>query len=284
MNKNKSSIGRKYGWKPQKPDARDKKFKKVKLLRAITLPSSVDLRENMPEVCDQSTLGSCVANAIGSGHQFEQIKQKLPDIWQPSRLFIYYGAREIDGNIDIDSGAEIRDGIKFVAKVGVCPEYMWEYNINKFTEKPPSKCYDIAAAHTVANYMALDNTDINQLKLCLAEGYPFTFGFTVYESFESPEVASTGIMPIPKKDEVTMGGHAVLAVGYLDSIKCFIIRNSWGKNWGKDGYFYMPYSVMTNPGLTADFWTIRLVNDDGIGPNSVQKTTKSFWQRLFGWL
>jgi C1A family cysteine protease len=279
---NKIVSNRKYGWKRSKPDFRDKKYPKVKFFKALVLPSKVDLRTNAPAVYDQKTLGSCSANSIGGGHHFEQIKQNPLDVFIPSRLFIYYGEREIENTVFQDSGAEIRDGIKFIVKKGVCPESMWEYDISKFTQKPPQECYDVAARHTVESYMSLDNRDINQLKQCLADGFTFSFGFTVYESFESPEVAKTGIVPMPKITERTLGGHAQLACGYDDSINSFIVRNSWGPNWGINGYCYMPYEMVTNPNLAADFWTIRLVNNM---PDQIvkKKKKKSWWQRIFDW-
>jgi len=100
----------------------------------------------------------------------------------------------------------------------------------------------------------------SQLKGCLASGYPIVFGFTVYESFESDAVAKTGQVPMPKPNEKTLGGHAVLAVGYDESVQRFIVRNSWGKNWGIKGYFTMPYGYLTDSNLSDDFWTIRVVS------------------------
>ena len=99
------------------------------------------------------------------------------------------------------------------------------------------------------------------MKGCLSSGYPFVFGFTVYESFESPEVARTGNVPMPSAGEQVVGGHAVVAVGYDDSRHRFIVRNSWGTGWALKGYFMMPYAYLTqaHPALAADFWTIRLV-------------------------
>ena len=96
---------------------------------------------------------------------------------------------------------------------------------------------------------------INYFLNCLADGYPFVFGFTVYESFETEKVKRTGIVPMPKKNERPVGGHAVLAVGYNQKQKRFLVRNSWGKAWGKDGYFTMPYEYLETQ--AADFWTIR---------------------------
>ena len=86
------------------------------------------------------------------------------------------------------------------------------------------------------------------------------FGFTVYDSFESSEVARIGILQMPGPKESVVGGHAVLAVGYDDKDERFIIRNSWGKSWGQRGYFTMPYSYLLSDNLSDDFWTIRLVH------------------------
>ena len=97
--------------------------------------------------------------------------------------------------------------------------------------------------------------------MCLAEGYPFVFGFTVYESFESPAVAKTGRLNLPKPSEKSLGGHAVMAAGYDDATKRFLIRNSWGTDWGMKGYFTIPYAYLDNRNLSDDFWTIRAVED-----------------------
>jgi C1A family cysteine protease len=100
---------------------------------------------------------------------------------------------------------------------------------------------------------------LNQLKGCLASGYPFVFGFTVYDSFESPAVAKSSHAPMPAPGEAVIGGHAVMAVGFDDSKQWFIVRNSWGTTWGLKGYFTLPYAYVTDPHLADDFWTIRLV-------------------------
>jgi C1A family cysteine protease len=252
---------------PDLPDQRDFAYE-APHPAGVALPPLVDLRPNCPPtVYDQGQLGSCTANAIAAAIEFDQIKQKTPE-FMPSRLFIYYNERAIEHQITTDSGAQIRDGIKSVAKQGVCSENAWTYddtNHNpqpcptcKYAQKPPKLCYEAAKTHMVKAYQRLVPT-LDRLKGCLASGYPFVFGFTVYESFESEEVAKTGVLPMPAPTEHTVGGHAVLAVGYDDSTQQFIVRNSWGPGWGLAGYFLMPYAYPTNTNLADDFWTIQMV-------------------------
>jgi C1A family cysteine protease len=245
-----------YGWTPDLPDQRDHLYAAPPpVLRQ--LPPGVDLTSSCPPVYDQGQLGSCTANAIGGAIEFDRLKQKLSD-FVPSRLFIYYNERVIEGTVGSDSGAQIRDGIKSVAKDGVCPESDWPYDIAKFTQKPPANAYKDALTDRAISYQRLVQ-DLNQMRGCLASGYPFVFGFTVYTSFESQAVAKTGHVPMPAPGEAQIGGHAVLAVGYDDSKQWMIVRNSWGTGWGMKGYFTMPYTYLQQTTLSADFWTIRLV-------------------------
>jgi C1A family cysteine protease len=135
---------------------------------------------------------------------------------------------------------------------------MWPYNVQKFAQKPPANAYKDALSHQALSYQRVTPT-LQQMKGCLASGYPFVFGFTAYESFESEAVAKTGKLNMPKKNEQVVGGHAVMAVGYDNKSSRFIIRNSWGSQWGINGYFTMPYDYLLNGNLSDDFWTIRIV-------------------------
>ncbi len=246
-----------FGWIPDLPDARDHMYAAPPRVLAA-LPSKADLRPQCPAVVDQGALGSCTANAIANAHLFDQRKQNAPHPLLPSRLFIYYNERVMEGTVGSDAGAMIRDGIKSIAKQGVCPEQQWPYTISQFTQKPPQTCYTEALQHQAVSYQRVVQS-LTQLKGCLAAGYPFVFGFTVYESFESQEVARTGTVPMPASGEQVLGGHAVLAVGYDDAMQRFIVMNSWGTDWGMQGFFTMPYSYLTDTDLSADFWTVRLV-------------------------
>jgi len=247
---------RRYGWIPDLPDKRDRYLVPKP---AKKLPAAIDLRAKCPPVYDQGNLGSCTANAIGAAHQFGQIRQtQSRGSFTPSRLFIYYNERAMEGTISVDAGAYIRDGIKSVVKQGACPESEWPYVVERFAVKPSAACYEHALQHQALAYMRLVQS-LMMLKGSLAIGFPVIFGFTVYESFEEESVAKTGVVPLPGAGERALGGHAVLAVGYDDAKQCFVVRNSWGTQWGDKGYCYMPYAYLTDSDLAADFWTITLV-------------------------
>ncbi len=252
-----------YGWIPDLPDQRDHLYAAPQGV-LTSLPTQVDLRQQCPPIFDQGRIGSCTANAISGAFQFAEMKEQQAQAFMPSRLFIYYNERAMEGTVGQDSGAQIRDGIKTVAQQGVCPESEWTYDPSPFppnpklTQKPTDQCYADAAQHTVKAYQRIVQ-NLTIMKGCLAAGYPFVLGFTVYESFESPQVAQTGQAPMPGPNEAVIGGHAVMAVGYDDAQQRFIVRNSWGTGWGMQGYFTMPYLYLSQPSLSSDFWTIRLV-------------------------
>lgn len=249
---------KRYGWVRDLPDSRDFMFS-TSAETMLAIPTQVDLRPKCPPVYDQGQLGSCTANAIAGALHYDEIKESKPSPWVPSRLFIYYNERAIEHTVASDSGAQLRDGVKAVSKQGVCPETDWSYDIAQFATKPPAKAYSDAAKDKARNYLRIPQI-ATQMKGCLASDYPFVFGFTVYSSFESAQVAKTGIVPMPNTaTENVLGGHAVCAVGYDDSKQVFIVRNSWGTGWGQSGYFLMPYAYLLDSQLASDFWTIRQI-------------------------
>jgi C1A family cysteine protease len=244
----------KYGWRPDSKDPRDLHFAAFMPKVEIEIPPFVDLSPKCSPVENQQDLGSCTANALAGAVEYLEIKQGEP-FMDASRLFIYYNERMLEGTICSDSGAEIRDGIKTLAQYGVCDEKLLPYDPKKFTRKPSKKCYDNALKHRIEKYYKI--ASLEGMKQCLAMGYPFAFGFAVFDSFESATVAKTGIMPIPNPEaEELLGGHAVLAVGYDDEKRFIKVRNSWGEKWGKGGYFFMPYEFIADKRFCSDFWCI----------------------------
>jgi C1A family cysteine protease len=247
----------KYGWKPDRPDIRDR-YLSVSHVDASALPTAVDLRPKMPEVYEQGQLGSCTGQAIAADCHYQMILQG-GKFWKPSPLFIYYNERLIDNSVTLDGGAEIRDGMKAINRWGICPDAMMPYDVSKFATKPSRVVYREAAKHKIFNYLRIGQSLIN-MKATLAQDDAFVFGFSVYGSFEGSEIAKTGILNMPEPHEQLMGGHAVLAVGYDDARKVVIVRNSFGKGWGDQGYFYMPYDYISNSNLAADFWSVKGVS------------------------
>jgi C1A family cysteine protease len=246
----KETVMKRYNWEPDLPDQRDYAYKPT----VGAIPRKMDLRKLCSPVEDQGNLGSCTGNAlVGAMEVLENLgKTTFVDL---SRLFVYYNERVIEGTVRQDSGAMIRDGVKTLAKMGVCKEQLWPYNIAKFKSKPTKGCFSEGLSRKVSVYSRLETTD--DMRNCLASGFPFVFGFSVYDSFESDEVAKTGTVPMPGKKEKLLGGHAVLAVGYDDDSKRFIVRNSWGSGWGDKGYFTIPYAYLANRNLSDDFWQIK---------------------------
>lgn len=246
-----------YKLKPDREDLRDRVYRTSFYKIPVGLPKNVDLRAGCSQIVDQGELGSCTANAIASGlREFWELE--AGNLTLLSRLWLYWQERYLEGSVDEDAGATIRDGMKVLQQLGCAPEADWPYDIEKFTQTPPEKATKDAPKYKIAKYHRVPN--LTTLKTALAEGYPVVIGIKVYQSFESDQVAKNGVVPLPTRWEQFLGGHAVLAVGYNDTKGTIyedqsyvICRNSWGETWGDKGYFYLPYSYFN--GYVTDMWT-----------------------------
>ena len=248
---------RNYGWKKAPPDARDYKLKTSNPEIYKSLTPKVDLRPIVPEVLDQGQTSACTAHALTMAERIARIKQVLHDV-KLSRIFVYFNERLIEGTTSSDAGAILRDGANVLHTYGAPLESDWPFDPSQLTVKPPDQAYKDAVQDEVNNYFTVDQT-LNEIKLCLFEGYPVAFGATIFNEFEGDEVAKTGIVPMPTNNSVQAGGHAILIVGYDDSTQRFTVLNSWSDQWGDKGYCYFPYDYITNTDLCSDFWTIRSV-------------------------
>lgn len=249
------------GFRPDMPDIRDLLFKSEGIIRKKkTFPSNVDLRNHpdMPPIYDQEELGSCTANAVGAICDFEYGNGNIDQsAYFPSRLFLYYVTRSLEGTVDVDAGATIRNTIKASNEFGIPREGSWPYIISKFKATPLPDVFDEALYYQALEYRRVSQR-INDLKECLYLENLIAFGISVYEGLYNI-TKEDPILTIPDRSQPLLGGHALVLVGYDDRIQSFIVRNSWGSEWGENGYFYIPYSYVMNAQLSMDFWTISLV-------------------------
>lgn len=254
-------MKRGYGWRPQRPDHRDHEF--LPTVARQQLPPQVKLDVTRIPVLDQGQQGSCTGHGTAGVVMFDQQAQG-ESVVVPSREFIYYNARVYEGTQYFDSGAQVRDALKVVAQLGVPPDSDFPYNPSVFDVRPPAQAYADATKQEALVYEAVQYPHIDQ---ALASGFPVVFGFTVYESFESPQVAQTGVVPVPRRGEQVIGGHCVFTYGNNSSYSNTIdrmpprtkpCRNSWGPEWGDRGDFYLPQWFF-DTGQCADFWIIKRV-------------------------
>lgn len=252
------AITFKSGWVKDSVDERDYLFKAKIPVRTV-VKASVDLRPTCPPVIDQGDLGSCTACATTVMVQYVRKLEKFQNI-QLSPLFTYYSSRLLEGTVNQDAGASVRDALISTVKYGVVPELFWRYDIKNFKTKPPSGVWTEALKHQTLQYLRLNNSSVNDILVCLSQGFPFTFGLMVYESFLSGTTARTGLVPLPNtRREKLAGGHCMVGVGYegTGSNMLLIVQNSWSTKWGNKGFCKIPMSYITDLNLCFDLWTIR---------------------------
>jgi C1A family cysteine protease len=281
--------GYSLGWIPDYPDFRDytEETEEVKEIlkpsglpgaapgkkppRSKSLPASMDLRGWCSSVEDQGQLGSCTAQAgVGVIEYYE--RKSFGRHIDASRLFLYKVTRNLM-KMKGDTGAYLRSTIGAMVLFGVPPEEYWPYSDSPrgFDREPPAFCYSFAQNYKTIKYYRHDppaassEVILNRLKTYLAAGHPAMFGFTVYSSIE--QATDTGRIPFPSPRDKIEGGHAVVTVGYDDKMKiknrysdketagALLIRNSWGRGWGEEGYGWLPYEYILR-GLAEDFWSI----------------------------
>ena len=241
-------------YRPDKKNPNDKTYKSSR--STADLPSKVDLRPYMTPVENQGNSNSCTANAMAGAYEYlsKRVKGSTHDV---SRLFIYYNARDLDGATGADEGTYLRSCVKVLKKYGTCAETTWPFDLQRIFEPPHENAYTEATNFLIEDAYRV-KVDLDAMRQCLTDGYPFTFGLDLFSSFQ--KAGSKGLVPMPAPDsEQHDGGHAMLCVGYSDADKVFIVRNSWGEGWGDRGYCYIPYDYMTNPDLNGDLWAIRHV-------------------------
>jgi C1A family cysteine protease len=248
-----------YGWHRDVHDVRDKLFVPAvwRIEDLEQLPRKIDWRGEMPPCDNQGPAGTCGPNMMAGELRYLQKKQGKPII-MPSRLFTYWITEAREGTEGTDSGVQIRDLIKATNASGFCPEIDWAYDLAKIPIQPPAECFAEAMDSQLLDYQRVDSTNLSAIISALVFG-PVCMGFLVPQSFESDAVTRTGIMGMPGKHEPIVGGHAVLLSGVDRDANTFLVRNSWGRDWGMDGYFSVPIPFFTDRKWANDFWLCRKV-------------------------
>jgi C1A family cysteine protease len=247
-----------------------KRIKPKSETRKAILPGSTDLRQWCSPIENQGALGSCTAHAgVAIVEYFE--RRTFGRHIDASRMFLYKATRNLLKWTG-DTGAFLRSTMGALALFGVPPEEYWPYVIADYEKEPPAFCYAFAQSYQAINYYRLDPPGtakpdlLKAIKTHLAAGLPPMFGFTVYSSYT--QASSTGKIPYPSSGDKIVGGHAVVAVGYDDTMKikntsaggvetkgALLIRNSWGAVWGSEGYGWLPYDYVLK-GLAVDWWAL----------------------------
>ncbi len=221
-----------------------------------TIPNKYSLRSKMGSVYDQGQLGSCTATAYCSIIQYLLPKAMNNSFFNGSPLFLYYNERRLEGTVNQDAGAYLHTGVRALKQFGICPEIDWPYNILKYSFLPSQTAYINARQRKVLRAFGVPQ-NISSMKRAIFKGHPFVIGIVVFSSFESEQVEKTGVVPMPGPNEQTLGGHAMLCVGYDDTKRRFLCKNSWGTGWGDNGYCTIPYDYfLKSNNYASDFWMI----------------------------
>jgi C1A family cysteine protease len=244
------------GWLPDQPDNRDYVYEqRMRMMSTAQLPTTVSLRTNCSPVRNQRDIGSCTGFAVAAGVEYlrRTDEDKFKTIYSP--MFLYYEARKAINLIDQDSGCYIRDAVKTINKIGVPPESVCKYyepEMN-FRRKPPARAYREAARWRIDEYYRC--TSLLQILDALAKGYPVVGGFTCYSNMWGSNTWNTGLVPMPTSTSYSMGGHAVLFMGYDRNAGTLNFKNSWGTQWGDNGYGRLPFGYVEQ-GMSGDFWAL----------------------------
>jgi C1A family cysteine protease len=237
---------------PSKKDDYDFSYKASN----VVIKEKVDLREWDSNVESQGNLGSCVANAVTNAYELQQKKENTNNFVDLSRLYVYYHARYIEDTIDEDYGViYIKSALQGVSMYGVCTEQIWPYKIENYNKQPSPESYADACSRKIVSYNFVETT--KDILENLSVHKPVVIGMVVYESFMGVTKENSTV-PIPTLDDKNIGGHAVLIVGHSLPEQKFLIKNSFGTNWGDSGYAYLPFEYVEK--YAFDRWVFDINN------------------------
>lgn len=223
-------------------------FSKYEPKPSSALPKSADLKRYFPPIKNQGKQGACSSFSLTSVFEYflnneTQIKDDM------SEAYVYYNAREIQGDTSIDEGANLYNVIRGMADKGVCLEELCPYDPAVFDKRPSDDAYEDGKEHTVSTATDVPVT-VEAVKSAINDGYPVVGCFRIFNSLQDN---TNGYIPLPTDEERRQekeSFHAMVICGYNDRHGHFIVRNSWGTDFGDNGYCYLPYSYLRDSDLT----------------------------------
>lgn len=254
----------KFGFLPSQDNNKDYDFSNVKsnILKYASSSTNEHVITEYTPVSDQLNLGSCVANATVDALEILMGLSGKPV--QLSRLFVYWNSRLYDKNTDKDEGTYIRNAFNSLAKDGVCPESVWQYNVNKVFAQPPMEAYRKGLDNTIHSFYRIKSTDskrIDEIASAVRSNHPVVFGTGVTNSFINYFYSNSDTV-WQSPTEAIAGLHAMIVTGVREQNNRlqFYIRNSWGVNWGRNGHTWFDQDYFLHP-TTGDIWVPTLMPD-----------------------
>lgn len=219
----------------------------------------VDLRDGCSPVEDQKSLGSCNACSITGALEF--LLRKEGDNTDLSILYTYYNSRRISGETDNDYGSIPAHAAAAIVAFGACRDDLWPYDIARFTQEPPRQCYENAKFFEAVSYARLESYE--EVKVSLTNGVPVIVGADIPKGYYDA-ADQAGVLPKwGAVNDVTPFGHSMLFVGYDEADQVWIVRNSWGADYGDKGYIKIPYDLVEHCAMLHDIWVIGKLEQRG---------------------
>lgn len=251
-------IARKYGH--IRDDNRRRSPSLMKLVKATTLPTTVDLSKYVEAIHDQGQVSCCVGMATARAIDMRAKIVGISNEPYPSELGIYAIARIVARRNAkqalVDEGCMPADAAQGIALWGIEPEGAWPFDEAAVNLVPPLDVFIKSAAYHVQGFYAIESTgdqlcaDIRQ---ALAAGYPISFGQQVDQKFEDYVSGVMGPNTGP-----SLGGHMTNIVGYEPG-NVFICLNSWGPAWGDVGFYRCSAERITTDAY--DFYAAHVAPD-----------------------
>lgn len=232
----------------------------------------IDHRNSCPPVLDIQEIPIHTISSVASMLNYQLIKNKLP-IFPPSRLYIYNNCSYFP---NVSSLLSFEIVFNSVQNFGFCSEVDWEYNTDNLNMTIPDRHYKVGEAFKYIKIYNVENS-LEIIKRLLQNEMLLLIGIVLY--YDLDKVRDRMWLPDISIDK-KLGGTTGLLVGYIDSRESFIVKFSFGKNFGTSGYLLVPYKYILNKYLTPEIFYLDLDKNRVEGFLNQRKKTVSLENKL----